>query len=73
MKENNQIKLVRQLVFFWLPVIVWLLIIFSFSSRPTGVASQISWQDFIVKKTAHVVEYAILSFLLFRALLNSGL
>lgn len=30
------------------------------------------WPDFAAKKTAHVIEYAIFSVLLYRALLNSG-
>jgi VanZ family protein len=31
------------------------------------------WKDFIVKKTAHLIEYAVLSILYFRALKESGL
>lgn len=56
----------------WLPVFIWALIIFLFSSRPTRRASEIFWQDFIVKKSAHVVEYAIFATLLFRAIKSSG-
>jgi len=36
------------------------------------VTSEIYWQDFIVKKTAHIIEYAILATLLYRALINSN-
>ena len=57
---------------FWLPFIFWLGVIFAFSSNPTTRASEIHWQDFIIKKTAHIVEYFIFSLLLYRALLNSG-
>lgn len=57
---------------FWLPVIAWAAVIFLFSSKPTGVASQIYWEDFIVKKFAHIVEYAIFATLIFRALVASG-
>jgi hypothetical protein len=57
---------------YWLPVCIWLLVIFSFSANPAIPTSQIHWQDFIVKKAAHVIEYAILSTLIFRALYNSG-
>ena len=57
---------------FWLPFVLWLGVIFAFSSNPTTRASEIHWQDFIIKKTAHIVEYFIFSLLLYRALLNSG-
>lgn len=32
--------------------------------------SQIYWQDFVVKKTAHVAEYGVFFILLYRAILN---
>jgi VanZ family protein len=57
----------------WLPVAVWAIVIFTFSNYPTTPASQIHWQDFVVKKSAHVVEYAILTTLLYRAFLGSGM
>ncbi len=57
----------------WLPVFIWAGIIFFFSSRPTTAVSDIHWKDFIFKKTAHVVEYAIFTTLLFRALKESSL
>jgi VanZ family protein len=56
----------------WFPVFVWALVIFAFSARPTTSVSEIHWKDFIVKKTAHVVEFAILAILIYRALINSG-
>ena len=69
--RKNSLTL-KKVLSFWLPVIVWTTVIFIFSSRPTPVSAQIDWQDFIIKKTAHIVEYAILSTLLYRALVNSG-
>jgi VanZ like family len=56
---------------FWLPFIVWALVIFSFSANPAVKTSEVHWQDFVVKKTAHLVEYFIFSLLLYRALVNS--
>lgn len=56
----------------WLPVIVWMGIIFTFSSLSINHAQEFSWLDFIIKKTAHVTEYAILYFLLWRAGTNAG-
>jgi VanZ family protein len=51
----------------WLPVIAWAVVIFAFSSVPhlgTGLGT---W-DTILRKCAHVTEYAILGLLLMRAL-----
>jgi len=53
---------------YWFPVVFWSLIIFSFSSLTTPSTSTIYWQDFIVKKTAHMIEYGIFALLLYRAL-----
>lgn len=57
---------------FWGPPIVWAIVIFSFSSRTFAPVSQVYWQDFIAHKIVHVIEYMILSLLLFRGFLNSG-
>lgn len=49
----------------WLPVAVWAGVIFYFSNIPdlkTGLE-----YDFILRKTAHSVEYFVLTFLLWRA------
>jgi VanZ family protein len=50
----------------WSPALVWMLVIFSFSARSVPTSSEVYWQDFLVKKTAHLIEYAILSLLLYR-------
>lgn len=60
---------ISKLLKYWFPVVFWAGLIFTFSSFPTGTASQIVWSDFILKKTAHVVEYAIFTTLLYRAFL----
>ena len=57
----------RQFLNRWLPVIFWCGLIFLFSSIPTVQTSKIYWWDFVLKKTAHVIEYAVLFFLTFRA------
>jgi len=62
-----------RLMYYWLPVIVWGIIIFSFSSTHIRVVSEIHWQDFAVKKLAHIGEYSIFATLLFRAYKKSGL
>ena len=51
----------------WLPVIVWAAVIFAFSSIPSLGTGLGVW-DTILRKGAHMTEYAILGLLLFRAL-----
>lgn len=52
---------------------VWTLVVFSFSSSPVTPSVDMYWKDFIIKKSAHVVEYAIFTLLLYRALKASDL
>jgi len=49
----------------WLPVLLWAGVIFFLSSIP-NLESGLE-QDFTLRKVAHILEYAILTFLLFRA------
>lgn len=65
MKVSSRIR-------FFLPVVLWAGVIFAFSSLPTPSTSEIYWQDFLVKKSAHAIEYAVLTTLVYRALWNSG-
>ena len=54
---------------YWFPVLVWAALIFYLSGIPrlgTGLE-----YDFLLRKCAHVAEYAVLSFLFARALLAS--
>ncbi|MBU1084784.1 MAG: VanZ family protein [Candidatus Beckwithbacteria bacterium] len=59
--KNKKIKL-------WLPVLIWAGIIYSFSSMSINKEAEFNWLDFVIKKSAHVTEYAILFWLLFRAM-----
>lgn len=59
-----------KIIKYWLPVAVWAIIIFSFSTMTVPSSSEIFWKDFIVKKTAHLIEYGILAVLLYRAFLG---
>lgn len=56
----------------WLPLLLWMGVIFAFSSMPINHQAKFSWTDFIIKKTAHVTEYAILYFLIYRAASNES-
>ena len=55
---------------FWFPVLIWTGFIFILSSLP-NLKSGLE-QDFILRKIAHILEYAILTFLLFRAGISAG-
>jgi VanZ family protein len=54
----------------WLPPLVWLAIIFAFSSRHGG--GHLPAAEIVLRKLAHVTEYLILTLLLLRALRRSG-
>jgi VanZ family protein len=60
---------VRRLASTWLPVLVWLAIIFTFSTRHGG--GHLPAAEIAVRKLAHVTEYLILTLLLVRALRRS--
>jgi VanZ family protein len=51
----------------WLPVLAWAGVIFTFSSIP-GLSSGLGAWDTVLRKGAHVTEYAVLGALLYRAL-----
>ena len=51
----------------WLPVILWAGLIFYLSAQP-GLKSGYAWPyDFILRKSAHITEFAVLFLLLLRA------
>ena len=60
-------------LFHWLPVIVWAAVIFRISSGKVPLASHVYWQDFAVKKFAHVTFFGFLAALIYRALRGSGI
>ena len=66
-KTNKNIKLLK----LWIPVAIWMILIFLMSNRTSLKASYFDPLDFVIKKTAHVTEYAILLILLFRAFYQS--
>jgi VanZ family protein len=51
----------------WLPVVVWAAVIFTFSSI-SGLSTGLGTWDVMLRKAAHMTEYAILGALLVRAL-----
>jgi len=65
--KNKTIKFLS----LWLPAMVWATVIFLFSNFPSIKTTDFFLSDFIFKKTAHLLEYGILSILVFRALEGS--
>jgi VanZ family protein len=53
----------------WLPVVLWAALIFALSSIP-HLSSGLGTWDLVLRKCAHVTEYAILALLSARALLR---
>jgi VanZ family protein len=52
----------------WLAVILWMGVIFALSAMPSLASPLEPFHDFILRKLAHMAEYAVLTGLLFRAL-----
>jgi VanZ family protein len=50
----------------WLPVVVWAGVIFALSSIPSLNSGLGTW-DYVLRKCAHMTEYAILAVLVWRA------
>ena len=55
----------RSALSLWLPVLVWAGVIFAFSGVPSLDTGLGTW-DLVLRKLAHVCEYALLGFLLAR-------
>jgi VanZ family protein len=51
----------------WLPVLLWAAVIFAFSAIPSLGTGLGTW-DYVLRKCAHMTEYAVLAVLLRRAL-----
>jgi hypothetical protein len=56
------------LLYYWLPLIVWMGIIFWFSAQPEPFAMSESWQQELVGNAGHAIGYAGLGLLWWRAL-----
>ncbi len=64
MKQLRQ----QPLIYYWLPLLAWMGIIFWFSSQPQPFEMPESWQQELVGKAGHMIGYAGLSLLWWRAL-----
>jgi len=50
----------------YLPTLLWMLVIFYFSSRSTAIITGTNQTRFLILKSFHLIEYAVLGILLFR-------
>ncbi len=57
---------ISQLFFNWGPAVCWMIVIFILSSRQRMTLAPEYLVNFLIFKTLHMIEYAILYFLLFR-------
>lgn len=58
------VKIIR----FYLPPVIWGILIFSGSSVAAPSVSPVYNVDFVAHKTAHLIEYSLLGILIYRAL-----
>ena len=62
--------MLKKIVNLWIPIFIWAGVIFVFSSIPNLQIKQLGIWDFVLRKIAHITEYAILSILVYRAVKN---
>ncbi|RJR24367.1 VanZ family protein [Candidatus Microgenomates bacterium] len=60
------VKVLKDILYI-LPPLLWMALIYYLSSFNRLQASEIGWQDFVLRKGAHFAEYAILFVLIYRA------
>lgn len=68
MKGQNETLSRRRTLWYWGPVVMWMVIIFVGSSHSNVVLSESPSRDNLMKNLGHIIEYALLGFLIFRAL-----
>jgi VanZ family protein len=71
LKVNVQKKAYWQNIpsrYYWLVACFWPLIIFLLSAQPTLTSSQAWMQIFVIRKSAHLLEFALLTFLVWTVL-----
>jgi len=63
----------KRLIYYWLPLFLWMGLIYFLSSFHKLQASPVGWQDFVLRKSAHFLEYTILFLLYYRGFNNTTL
>jgi hypothetical protein len=64
---------IKFFVIYCLPIILWAALIFKLSSGSIPVTGNTYWQNFAIKKSAHVLFFGFLSLLIYRALVASNI
>ena len=59
------------IISYWFPVFLWCVLIYYFSSIPSLRSDLPGSMDFVLRKIAHMSEYAVLVYLFFRAACQS--
>jgi len=67
-RSSLAVALVTRYLRYWLPVLLWMGVIFVVSSRPRLPCHPNDTVDLVVKKAGHLSEYGALAFLLWRAI-----
>ena len=67
MADDGRAKM-RVIVRYWLPLVVWMAVIFYFSAQPALPEHPDDQADRVIKKSCHLAEYAVLAGLWWRAL-----
>lgn len=57
---------------YWGPVVIWMAVIFLGSSHSNVMIGKSPNEDNLIKNLGHIIEYALLGFLMFRALFNQN-
>jgi VanZ family protein len=58
----------RKLIYYWLPLLLWMGMIYLGSNQSKIGISEFLWINFVFFKSLHLLEYALLYLLWFRAL-----
>ncbi|MEA1937256.1 MAG: VanZ family protein [Patescibacteria group bacterium] len=58
---------IKNFIILWLPVLFWCAVIYYLSSISNLKSDLPNQWDFVFRKIAHITEYAVLTFLFFRA------
>lgn len=59
--------MLKKFVIYWLPVLFWMGLIFFLSSFHKLQSDLPGWQDYVLRKIAHFIEYTVLCVLFFRS------
>ena len=60
----------KRKIFNWSLVIIWMMVIFYFSSQPDLKSSLPNLWDLIFRKIAHILEFTVLTYFLIKAFSN---